>query len=1003
MRFRSLVFLFVTSSTLFVTSGTALLAQDSVDVVFRYFPTGNPSVVHVPGEFNNWANNSGGSINPGTRWTMVKQPDGSWEKTVRLKVNGGSAPDDAYEYKFNENGSASGWLADPLNPRTYGSFGNSIIHVRRPTVFHLQPTNGSIISSATPELTADVFPVTTQSIDTGASRVLVDGVVVATFGSGYDHATGRLRIQLPALVDGERTITVIAAEARDYENADSTRITVRAAALQWLSRDNPRVLAAQSELHLAVTATDVTDVVIVRNGTDTIATDENGNLRYATVTLNEGLNVFVGHGQQGGNVITTPPLTLDRFVDHDPRPVIQLGTSSGNVNLNAFASTDPDGDALTFRWISEDGKNPAHLGIDTDGPQTSFPIPSRPGEYYFTLEAKDPAGNTGFTRNYLRIASDGSDPLLGGMNEQPAWVSDAIVYEIFVPAFSARGDLQGVIDGIPHIKALGANTIWLMPIMDNLGTINAFNGGYNIVDFYNVDEGIGTIADFDRLVDSAHANGLRVILDMTPNHVSGSHLWVNDIRDWFGYSIFRPFIESRVLGGDRGLGQSVVDQNGYPLYARYSNWTLANLNLSNPETRDAMMDVYRYWLVDRRADGFRLDVYWGPQERYDAQTWWRPFREEIKRYKPDVFLLGETDGTGQGSEVNYADGGGALDAGYDWSWYGQMKSTLSNGDIASLNSRTTNYSPNENYNHYTGPNASYFRFLENHDEERIASIFQSNIDRSRPGAAVMLTAPGIPLIYAGQEVGWRGQRDRINFSNPPQPALLSYYSKLAGIRNAWASLRSPRIVQVLNGTPGMYAFLRPGEEENIVVAANFRNVPVTVTLDLPEDKLDVSTPPEPGSVWYMNDLMVDSTFSITAEGLSAFGFDLAPYQTRVFVLSDSAHFALVTSVPSLENGSAGSFSLEGSFPNPLPAGSIANVRYTIGGQAGSVHQLRFEVYDVLGREVWRSAMYERRMGTYMQPLGLRGVRPGSYRLRVIATDARGMPAWTASSALTVIR
>lgn len=996
MRSLTLIFLFVTSSA-------ALVAQDSVDVVFRYFPTGNPSLVHLPGEFNNWANNSGGNINPGSRWTMEKQADGSWQKTVRLKVGGGSAPGGAYEYKFNENGSASGWLADPLNPRTFGSFGNSLIFVRRPTVFHIQPTNGSIIGSATPELNADVFPVTTQPIDTGASRVLVDGVVVATFGGSYDAATGRLRMQLPMLEDGEHTVTVVAAEARDYVSTDSTRFTVRAAPLQWLSRDNPRVLAAQVELHLAVTASDVTDIIIVRNGTDTIATEENGSLRYATVTLDEGPNVFVGRGVQGGNAIGTPPLNLVRFVDHDPRPVMQLGVSSGNVNLNAFASTDPDGDALVFRWISEDGKNPAPLGIDMEGAQTSFPIPTLPGEYYFTLEAKDPAGNTGIARNYLRVPPDGGDPVLGRMNENPAWVRDAIVYEIFVPAFSARGDIQGVIDAIPHIKALGANTIWLMPIMDNLGSINGFNGGYNIIDFYNVDEGIGTITDFDRLVDSAHANGLRVILDMTPNHVSGSHPWVNDIRDWFGYSIYRPFIESRVLGGDRGLGQSVVEQSGYPLYARYSNWTLANLNLSNAETRDAMMDVYRYWLVDRRADGFRLDVYWGPQERYGAQKWWRPFREEIKRYKPDVFLLGETDGTGEGSEVNYADGGGALDAGYDWSWYGQMKSTLGNGDIASLNSRTTNYSPNENYNHYTGPNASYFRFLENHDEERIASIFQSDIARSKPGAAVMMTAPGIPLIYAGQEIGWRGQRDRINFSNPPQPALLPYYQRLAMIRNTRSSLRSPRIVQVLNGTPGMYSFLRPGLDENIVVAANFRNVPVSVTLDLPEDRLELTASPEPGSTWYMNELMVDSTFSVTTEGLSAFGFDLAPYQTRVFLLSDSAYFSLITSITAPEPGSVGAFALDGSYPNPLPAGSTANIRYTLGGPAGSMHQLRFVLFDLLGREVWRSATLERRMGTHVQPLELRGVRPGSYRLRVIATDALGEPSWTAQRALTVIR
>lgn len=101
-------------------------------------------------------------------------------------------------------------------------------------------------------------------------------------------------------------------------------------------------------------------------------------------------------------------------------------------------------------------------------------------------------------------------------------------------------------------------------------------------------------------------------------------------------------------------------------------------------------------------------MYWGPQNRYGEQTWWRPFREEIKRVKPEAFILGETDGTGADSEVNYADSG---------------------GDVGNLHDRTANFSPNDHYNHLSGEHAHYFRFLENHDEERIA---QNDLDVSEP-------------------------------------------------------------------------------------------------------------------------------------------------------------------------------------------------------------------------------------------------------------------------------
>jgi glycosidase len=980
-------------------------AQDSVDVTFRYRPAGNPSLVHLPGEFNNWANNSGGNINPDPRWTMTKDAEGMWSKTVRLRVGGGGVPGGAYEYKFNEGGSSSGWLADPLNPRTYGSFANSIIHVRRPTVFHVLPLTGGIVSTAIPEVTAEIFPSVSQSIDTAASYVLVNGVRMSSFGALYDAATGYLRMTLPPLEDGEHSVVVVAAEPGNFEARDSTRFTVRAAPLQWLTRPNPRVLRDSALVTIRTTDAGITDVRMIRNGTDTLDGVGSADIYTATFSLDEGDNVFTAFGMKDGAPLTASSLTLHRFVDHAPRAAILYGIVGGTVTLNALASDDPDGDTLRFRWISEDDMNPAPLGIDREGMFCSFPVPSVPGEYYFRLEARDPEDNIGIARNYLRVPSGPGEPNMPTTpNENPAWVRDAIVYEVFVPAFSQRGDLQGVIDGIPHMRRLGVNTLWLMPIMDNLGGINSFNGGYNIVDLYNVDESIGTLADYDRLVDSCRANGIRVILDITPNHVSGSHPWVEDIRKWKDYSIFRPFIESRRLGGDRGLGQSVLSEGGYPLYARYSNWTLANLNLENPETREAMLDVYRYWLVDRRADGFRLDVYWGPQERYGEKTWWRPFREDIKRYKPEAFILGETDGTGQGSEVNYADQGGAMDAGYDWSWYGQMKSTLGNGDIGMLHNRTLNYSPDNRYNYYTGPNAHYFRFMENHDEDRIAQIFRSNTDRTKPGAVTMFMAPGIPMLYAGQEVGWQGQRDRINFSSPPRPDFLAFHARLINIRSRFPALRTAILHRLEHGTAGVYAFVRPYINSNVIVASNYRDIAVTVTLNVEEGLLTLASPLEQGALLYLNDVVVDSSYAIRAGELAALPFSLAPFASRILVLSDSAYYPVVTSTDSPAEPRTFEFTLAQSRPNPLPAGRDAVLEYELGGGSGDRYDVAVELYDLLGRRVFNHTVGERGIGVHTEVLRPGGrLLPGSYLYRLVAKNTFSGEIRTASRMMTLIR
>ncbi len=979
-----------------------LTAQDSVDVTFRYKPAGNHTFVHLAGEFNNWANNSSGVINPGPRWTMDKLPDGSWEKTVRLEVDGGSGPDGSYQYKFNIDGKSDGWLADPLNPRIFGEYSNSIIHVRRPTVFHVRVENGPVVTTDSVRLLADIFPAVGHPIDAMGIRIEVDGQAVAGFGTGYDPATGRYARTLTGIEDGSHVLTLTAGDGIGL-SSDSVRFTLLTAELQWLTRDHPGTYRESQQLEGYISAAGVNDVVVTRSGGDTLETTVVGDRFFADADLIEGDNVFIARGMKDLQPVESISLTIRRLVDNTPKIGMEMRFSGGQIHLDVSGSS---GGPLTLRWVSEDSLNPAPLNIDRTGGSISFNLPSPPGEYYIRLEATDGDMNSAYVRHYINVPDINTPPViptLSGVDDNPAWVRDAVVYEIFVPAFSSDGDLQGVIDGLPRLRALGVNTLWLMPIMDNPGSINSFNAGYSIIDFYDVDESIGTLADYDELVDSVHANGMRIILDITPNHVHENHPWVEDIRRWGDYSIFRPFIETRLIGSPRDIGHSIVTEEGYPLYARYSNWTLPNLNLSDSETQRAMMDVYRYWLVDRRSDGFRLDVYWGPQNRYGEKVWWRPFREEIKGYKPEAFILGETDGTGEGSEINYADGGGALDAGYDWNWYGQIKGTLGNGAVGSLDDRTRNYSPNENYNHYTGPNAHYFRFMENHDETRIAELFSSNTDRTKPGAVVMLTAPGIPMLYAGQEVGWKGRRNRIDFAVAPRPDFFDYYRELIALRSDYASLRSPRIVRVDNGTPGVYSFLRPERDENIVTAASFLDRPASVTLSIEESMLDLGEALEEGRMYYMNDMLADSTFAVTAEDLAAFTFDVMPFQSRVFVFSDSAFYPMVTSVHAPPAADDGAYRLYQNYPNPVPAGAGTMLRYRLGGAPGSVQSVSAVVYDALGREVLRTPVLQRASGTHSQPLETASLPAGRYLLRMIATGARGSVQWTGSMGFTVLR
>ncbi|MFQ5753490.1 MAG: alpha-amylase family glycosyl hydrolase, partial [bacterium] len=640
-------------------------------------------------------------------------------------------------------------------------------------------------------------------------------------------------------------------------------------------------------------------------------------------------------------------IVINYVVDHAPKPEILFNLAGTNNLQISFEGHDPENDPLSVTWKSDDTINPEALNINTKDELVTLPIPQTPGEYFVDLVAIDPDSNQGITRNYFSIGQNGnlSFPTV---NSNPDWVKEAIIYEIFLPAFTAEGTLAAARKRLPTIKSLGVNVIWLMPIYENSKMITELNAGYNITDFFKVHPQLGTIADFQAFLAEAHNLDMRVILDSTPNHVSGNdiepHPWIKDILLFRDFSNFRPFIEDRLLGDHRGLGQFLKKFENYNLYSHYSNWQLANLNYSNIETRDYMLNMYKYWVLDQGIDGYRMDVYWGPQNRYGKTTWWRPFREAMKRVRPDILILGETDGTGIGSENNYADGGGACDTAYDWNFYNEIKSTFNGGSIDNLDNRVRNFSPNLNYNHFTGANAHYFRFLENHDETRITQLVGGL--KSRAGAALLFTIPGIPMIYAGQEVGETSRRGKINWNRPEAESTFDFYQRLVTIRNTFPTFRSSEIKRVASSHSRVYAFLRPQLDQNGLATINFSNNKITASLTINESDLRVSTDSLlAGVTYFMNDVLNDTSYAVTKSAFNNFQFELLPWKGAVFILADSV-ITLVTSVNEPEIVTKpGQFHLWQNYPNPFNPSTF--IRFEVVESAPVI----LEIYNILGRKI----------------------------------------------------
>ena len=238
-------------------------------------------------------------------------------------------------------------------------------------------------------------------------------------------------------------------------------------------------------------------------------------------------------------------------------------------------------------------------------------------------------------------------PVPSGKFNAPAWVKDAVFYQVFPDRFcrSAKykavgkfvdwdtlptrenmfgGNLAGICEKLDYIASLGVNAIYLCPIFKSNS-----NHRYHTVDYFEIDPVLGTLRDFDKLVKKAHKLGLRVILDGVFNHCSRGFFQFNSLMELGKNS---PYVDW-------------FHVHGWPLHAysgkpNYDCWwgypALPKFNTDNPDVRDYLFSVGEYWMK-RGIDGWRLDV---PNE-IDDDSFWQEFRRRIKAINPDAYIVGE--------------------------------------------------------------------------------------------------------------------------------------------------------------------------------------------------------------------------------------------------------------------------------------------------------------------------------------------------------------------------
>ncbi len=446
-----------------------------------------------------------------------------------------------------------------------------------------------------------------------------------------------------------------------------------------------------------------------------------------------------------------------------------------------------------------------------------------------------------------------------GGPERVNWWNDRVFYEIFVRSFADStsgplagdgiGDVPGLIERLDYLNDgnpatttdLGIGGIWLMPIMPSPSY-----HGYDITDYYDINKQYGTLDDFRRLVSECHKRGIKVVIDLVLNHTSNQHEWFKDSlepksahRDWYIWSNVDPGWKGpwnqRVWHAAPAAGPEAREGFYYGLFSH----VMPDLNFRNAQVTDEVTQICRFWLANVGIDGFRLDAIRHLIEEGQVQentpathAWLRDWYIITKGFNIDAMSIGEVwaDSAQASSYV-----GDQMSMVFEFALADAMIASVKAGNKTALVGAQDTvlklYPPNQ-----------YGRFLSNHDQTRVMTQLKGDEGAMRAAASLLLTGPGVPFVYYGEEIGMTGDKPDEKLRTPMQwtggagagfttgkpwaaanagfeslnvekqsgeeGSLLNLYRGLIRVRNANPALATGTTWQVQTDRPEVVALLR---------------------------------------------------------------------------------------------------------------------------------------------------------------------------------------------------
>ncbi|WP_298509273.1 alpha-amylase family glycosyl hydrolase [uncultured Kordia sp.] len=403
-------------------------------------------------------------------------------------------------------------------------------------------------------------------------------------------------------------------------------------------------------------------------------------------------------------------------------------------------------------------------------------------------------------------------------------MESAVIYEANIRQYSKEGSFDAFTKDIPQLKQLGVKIIWLMPIFPISETKRKATGDkfasdiedpeerkkylgsyYAVSDFTKINPEFGTMEDFRELVKTAHDNGIYVILDWVPNHTGWDHTWIKTNPDFYTKNA-------------KGEITDPLNEDGIPV-----GWAdVADLNYDNKELRKAMIKDMQFWLTEENVDGFRCDVAGSVPTNF-----WEEAVPQLRATK-DIFMLAEA------WEPELLKGK-LFDMAYGWDTHHRMNHIAKGEEtVANWDKRM------QQIDSLYESDDILMNFVTNHDENSWNGTIEERMGKGAAAfTALSFVAPGMPLIYSGQEYDMKHrlkffEKDEIPKEKGEMWPLLE---KLGALKNtnialhggknpaSYTKLQTSKAAQVL-------AFKREKDGKQVYYIGNLSNEAVITTIDL---------------------------------------------------------------------------------------------------------------------------------------------------------------------------